>query len=1218
MELLRIPDEMSIENDSLCRNGFKALIAHPQNSYCGNTRKASTALLSNRICKVVLNCGIALGVIIGISSMAVSAFAQTAAARVVGSVHDQTGAIISGATFTVTDVQRGISRVVQSDNAGEYLAPNLQPGRYEIRAEAKGFKTVDRRNVQLEVGQDVRIDFVLTLGESSQTVTITAEIPILDSTSTTLGGTLSNETINNLPLNGRNYENLLALRPEVVSYPGGGLSTHSSNGVRPEENSYLIEGLENIEPFSGQSIINGDLLAGDAATVLPIDAIQEFNVEVNPPAEYGWKPGAIVNVGLKGGTNAIHGTAYAFGRDEAFDARNYFNPVGTPKTPVELEQFGATIGGPIVKDKLFYFGGYEGQRYTVGNSYSISVPETNSQSPADNANSIPNAIAALQNGGVTVSPVSLKLAGCSSGASASCTGGVFGSNTGNSPNIATGFPNTFSGGNFLTKLDYHVNDRNTLNGFYFFGDSNGNQADKQYVLAQYLTSLHTRAQVADANWIWSPNSSWVNQVRFGFNRIYQPVFPLDENVPATQYGLNTGVTNPLLGGLPSISISGFTALGNGANHPKIIGPDQAFDLIDNVSWLHGSHAMKFGGEIRKYLVNEGTFRSARGTIKFAKNSAFKGATPLEDFFAGLPSTGSIQVGDPTRHLTQWSMAGFFEDDWQLTPKLTLNLGLRYEYSTVPSDTNNLLGNFDPTLGLVQVGHQISSIYNADPLNFSPRVGFAWNVGGKGKTIVRAGASVIYDTLPADVFISQQQTSNAPTQGLGVIPTGATFVQANGSSTAGSGTINTSAVTVPVSQLNWNGVVFANATSVVCGNGLPATSPGTGTNPGPCSILGMNRDFRTPYVATWTLNIQHEFSNHLSAEVAYVGNHGAKLPGIVDINQAIPGSGWTPAAIAAGASDPVAEQNSRPFEGRFPYLAFINQLNGIYRSNYDGLQATITGRNYHGLSFVGAYTWSHALDNSSEDWNQYLPQNSTAPNLQYGNSDWDIRQRFTLALTYQIPGRKMRGQLLEGWQVNSIVSLQTSAPWVVADTVDDISGTGEFQDRWDFIGNPSDFKSQGSSPIPYFAGTSNPACVTAAQGIDGAAKGPTSASLANLGCYVKGHSLLIPPALGTFGTMGRNIFRDTGFHNWDLSMAKNWKFHDRFTAQLRGEFFNVLNHPNFANPYGGPSDYGAGANDDPSNHNLFGCGCATPDVAASNPVLGSGGNRATQLGLKLLF
>ena len=502
---------------------------------------------------------------------------------------------------------------------------------------------------------------------------------------------------------------------------------------------------------------------------------------------------------------------------------------------------------------------------------------------------MPDAITGLETAGVPVSPVSLKLAGLHARAPVTCTGNVFGPNSTTSPNINLGFPNTQSGDNGMGKIDYQPNSRNTISGLYFFGNSTGTLADKQYVLPQYLTLLHTRAQVANVNWTSTPNSTWVNEVRFGYNRLYNPIFPVDQGTPATTYGVDTGVTNPLLGGLPSISLSGFTALGNGANHPKIIGPDQAFDLVDNISFLHGNHGFKFGGEVRKYTVDEGTFRAARGTIKFGKNAAFSGASPL---------------------------------------------------------------------------------------------------------------------------------------GLGVIPTGATIVQADGTPGPGTGTIASSAITVPGSQLNWNGIVFANANSVTCGNGLPATSPGTGANPSPCSILGMNRNFTTPYVSTWTLNVQHAFTSNISTQVAYVGNHGSRLPGITDISQAALGSGWTPAAIAAGASDPLAEQASRPFVGAFPYLGFINYINGIYRSNYNGLQATLTARNFHRPSFVGAYTYSHALDDSSENWNQYTPQDSTNPKAQYGNSDWDIRHRFTFSMTYSLPDKKSFAQLLEGWQVNTIVSLQT--------------------------------------------------------------------------------------------------------------------------------------------------------------------------------------------------
>src|SRR5579871_3837780 len=342
--------------------------------------------------------------------------AQSTAGQVLGTLTEQSGAAVAGATVIVTDVQRGTSRTTTTDVSGSYAVPDLQPGTYKIRVEAKGFKGTERPNVQIEVASDVRADFALQPGQITETVTINEEVPLVNTTSATLGGTLSNQEINDLPLNGRNYENLLQLRPGVMRYPGGGFSTTSTNGLRAEDNAYIIEGLFNSEPFSGQGIINGAGIAGDSATILPIDAIQEFNVQENPPAQFGWKPGAIVNVGLKSGTNSLHGTAFAFGRDGAMDARNYFNVAPAPKTSRTLEQFGGSFGGAIIKDKAFFFGAYEGQRYDVGNSYSVTTPSMVSlptpQTPnctsvtGDCANSIPNAIADLVANGVPISAAS--------------------------------------------------------------------------------------------------------------------------------------------------------------------------------------------------------------------------------------------------------------------------------------------------------------------------------------------------------------------------------------------------------------------------------------------------------------------------------------------------------------------------------------------------------------------------------------------------------------------------------------------------------------------------------------------------------------------------------------------------------------------------------------------------------------------------------------------
>lgn len=1112
--------------------------------------------------------------------------------RILGAVTDQSGAVVVGATVDVTDVQRGTARSATTNEAGEYLVPSLPPGVYKVAVRAKQFRSVERPNVQLEVAQDVRIDFALQPGQASETVVVTEEVPLINTTSSTLGGTLSNKQINDLPLNGRNYENLLQLRPGVMRYPGGGFSTTSANGLRAEDNAYIIDGLFNSEPFSGQSIINGAGIAGDSATILPIDAIQEFNLQQQPPAEYGWKPGAIVNVAIKSGTNSFHGSAYAFGRDTPFDARNFFNPAPLPKTARNLEQFGGTIGGPIIKDKLFFFAGYEGQRYSVGNSFQVPSPATVSLG-GDPGNSAIDAIAGVQAAGLTVSPVSLSLAGCSLGPPISCNGKGFPANNGTNPagpsTINNGFPNTVAADNAIGKIDYQINQSHTLSGMYFFGNNSGTVEDFPELQPQWLTDIHTRAQVFGVTWTWVASSRWVNQARFGYNRLFQPTFTADHNVPASNYGINTGVTNPLYGGMPRISIEGFQTLG-GFNWPKVQGPDQRYQFVDHVSYIAGKHALKFGGEIHHDGFNGGAYGGARGRIFFGGVDAFSGATSLEDFFAGVPSQGTLLIGDPTRNISNWGYATFVQDDWRVTRNLTVNLGLRYELNTVVHDSRDLLGNFDPNVGLVQVGKQISSPYQGNHANFAPRLGLAWDPTGSGNTVIRGGFGMTYETVNWEAFLALNNRlgiSSIPTGGIGVAP--------------GGGNIAVGNITFDGGALNYTptGPVFPTGTIDCAAN--------------PCTILGIDPKITTPYVLNWTVNVQHAFNPNLSLEVAYVGNHGTNLMGIRDINQPPAGAGWTPAAIAAGSPDPVAEQNARPFNAKFPFLGTIYQMGNIYRSNYNGLQTTLTARNYHGFNFVAGYTYSHALDNVGANWDfgygSGLPMDSTRTGLEYASSDFDMRHRFTLSVTYLVPGKKSFAQLLEGWELNSIVSLFSAQPWGPMDLGTDVSGTGEFEDRWNFFGNRSDFTS-GPNGIPYFAGTTNPACVAKAT-----AMGSLN-SLGLFGCYANGSSIMIPPALGTFAISGRNIFRDSGFRNWDLSVAKNWHFTERLRAQFRAEFFNILNHTNFANPYGGQN--GFGFNDPSLFGNQFGCGCATPDGAASNPVIGSGGARAVQLGLKLIF
>jgi hypothetical protein len=1203
--------------------------------------------------------------IVGACALLVSLpmFSQGSAGRILGSVTDQSGGVLAGATVTVLDVQRGIPRTLITDQSGEYVAPSLLPGAYTVRAEFKGFKTVERQKIVLEVNQDIRVDLSLEPGEQSQTITVTEEIPLVETTNATLGGTLSNETINDLPMMGRSYQNLLTLRPGMMIYPGGGGWTMSTNGSRPEENQFILDGLTNDNPLQGLTIINGPGVAGDAATIMPIDAIQEVKIEENPKAEYGGKPGAVVNVGIKSGTNSIHGTAYAFGRDSAMDARNYFNVTSQPKRSVVLEQYGATVGGPIKKDKLFFFLGYEAESYSVGNLFAASVPEALPQpgvnglidggcallTAGDCSNSLPDAISDLIAQGVQPSALSLKLTGCTPptglGVAYTCTGGLYPTNSGSSPNIPQGFPSVFRSDNGVLKIDYHINDHNSLDGMYFQSAGLITAEDVVYLQQQWRSVQENRPRVAGINWTWTPNSQWANAARFGFVRMNRMSQQVDSNLPPSTYGIFTGVTTT--GSLPIIRVQGFNALGGSPGWPYKFGPDTVFQFIDYASYLHGNHAFKFGADFRRNLADPSQFGAAKGAINFRG-----GPGALENFLAGTPTFATIQSGSPARNLSQWSYAASIQDDWRVTQKVTVNLGLRYDYTTPMAEAHNLLGGFDPNIGMVQVGKQINSLYNGDHKNFGPRLGLAWDLSGKGTTVIRAGYGIIFNSLlPMQTFTGAAGNAVNVSGGVATVPTGATIV-VNSVSTQGTGTIAVANVRIPGSSIasNWQNnsssvPIFSGANTVECSDGSDGGSP--------CSLAVIDHNFRTPYVSNWTLGVQHALTNDLSMDISYVGSRGSRLNGIRDINQAPAGAAFclnsplTAAQIADACADPAAPgdnavQEALPLNSKFPYLGSILVLSNLYKSNYNGLQATLQQRTSHGLSFLASYTYSHSLDDDSYNIGQFLPQDSTNPALEYASSDFDIKHRFTFSLTYAIPGMKVPGQLLEGWELNSVVTLQSGQPWYGNDQANGISGTGENTDRWDFFGKPSDFKS-GNSSIPFCTGPGDggctqttpggtvsfpaaqstsffSACQAAAAKVDGSATGSNTAagSLAQFGCYVQGSSVLIPPAPGNFGTSGRNIWRDAGLRNWDLSVTKSFKFQERLTAQFRAEFFNVLNHPNFTNPYGASSGFGVGNEGDPSVGGLFGCGCATPDQAAGNPVLGSGGNRAVQLGLKLLF
>src|ERR1700704_3614659 len=649
-----------------------------------------------------------LGGVMGMLLLCLPLFSQGSSGRILGTVTDQSGGVISGATVTVTDTERGVSKILVTNEPGEYNAPTLNPGTYKVRAESKGFKTVERQNIVLEVGKEIRVDLTLQPGDQVQTITITESIPLVETTNATLGGTLNNADINDMPLNGRNYQNLLALRPGVTVQPGGGPWTQSSNNVRPDESGWMLDGVINANFYDARPIANMPSPFTDGATILPIDAIQEFNLEENPKAEYGWKPGAVVNVGVRSGTNTIHGSVYGFYRSAAWEARSLFNPVDSvayqchstlpsfcTKEPLQLKQFGGAVGGPVKKDKLFFFANYEGLRSLLGQELgSAGIPETITKATAGNpkgdpANSSVDAIRAVQAAGLTVSPVSLAVTGCVLGPPVTCGGptNLFPSNPSGSTGYNTPFPNVNVSDNGVGKIDYHINNKHSLNGTLLIGNYTGDGQDHPLLAPAFLDTFRARTYTVGVDEVWAANSRLVNDFRFGYNHVRAPFVTDDAGrlsdgsglTGGKGYPVNTGVTDP--GGLPIMNIGSFQTLGSWHNRPNSW--DNWFtDVQDSVSYLVSKHTLKFGVEFAHILVDSTQHDNVRGRIDFAngKHKAFAGSTGLDDFFAGKPSSGRIFIGNANRTMVWNSIAEFFQDDWRVNQKLTINLGLRYTYS----------------------------------------------------------------------------------------------------------------------------------------------------------------------------------------------------------------------------------------------------------------------------------------------------------------------------------------------------------------------------------------------------------------------------------------------------------------------------------------------------------------------------------------------------------
>ncbi len=1054
--------------------------------------------------------------------------AQSYRGSIRGKVVDASGSVMAGAQISARNTATGQMREAVTGEDGAYVLAELPAGEYAVTAKASGLSP-EVENVIVSVGLDTTANFALTrLEQRKEELTVTAAAPVVDSTRDVLGEVVDQKLVTDLPLNGRDFGKLVALVPGATVEASGvaavedGFGQFSINGNRDRSNNYTLDGTDNNDPFFNNSALNQTGIGGAPASLLPIDAIQEFNLESQFPAEYGRNSGSVVNIITRSGTNQLHGSAFEFVRNSFFDARNYFDRIPAPASPFRNNQFGGSLGGPIIRDKTFFFGAYEGQRERVGSDFTFLVPTPQQIALAQSY---------VKSTGVAPNPALTKILSFFP----QPTG--FNGVSGTVPGLVEDKNDVDS---LIVKLDHNISSGEQLSGRYAYASSQqvfplgGLGAGEGSRLPEFAQESPTRVQVVSISFLSTVSAQQLNEIRFGYSRYRTSFTFLDADFNPSSFGLNLG-TGQL--GLPEIDFGGiFDNLGAVAYSLPRGRVSQSFQILDNFTWNAARHTVKFGGEYRRAIVNGYNANLERGDFVFAPNNGLipsnEGADILAAYYLGDVSYVSAEAGNTQRTTYNNGLSFFVQDDFRATPHLTLNLGLRWEYFGPLSAQNNLLANLAPNGTLAMLGSDgLNAAYERDLHNFGPRVAFAWNP--VPKTVVRGGYGIYFDYIPQDLLIANF-TDDA---GLVTPPLGP----------------------LPVLPLNFNTI--------------PSPIPWAG-GPGPVLVAGAPpfpifftpHNLVTPYTQSWNLNVQQELAKRVAMQIGYVGSKGTKLVRLRDANQ------------------PNAYGN-RPN----PNYTFMDEFATISHSNYDALQATFRVQGAHGFSGFAGYTFSKSLDDASDgiDYNfatVALPQNSNNLKAEYGPSNFDARQRFTTALSYQVPalfgGPK---RLAQGWELNSIVTLQTGRPVPIVSANDTSSFPNpNFNTQSNFHQRPN--LVPGVNPI-------NPNWES----------GPDTIGYLNANAFAQ-------PPYGTFGDLGRNAITGPHYRDWDFALLKNTPLTERVNLQLRGEFFNILNHPNFAlpnwvvTPGMGPT----------------GLITQTPDQAQTNPGLGGGGPRVIQLAAKLIF
>ena len=1069
-----------------------------------------------------------------VAIVVVSLFVSTAASAqsfrgsIRGTVTDPSGSVIANAKVSAKSATTGQQREATTGPDGDYVIAELPVGVYTVVAQAASLSPA-AQNVRVNVGVETTANFDLTqVQKVTSEVNVSGEdVPLVETTRDVLGQVVERGLVNELPLNGRDFGKLVALTPGATVDPSGvagsqgGFGQFNIDGNRDRSNNYALDGTDNNDPFFNNSALNQVGIGGAPASLLPVEAIQEFNLESHFGAEFGRNSGSVVNIVTRSGGNHVHGSAFEFLRNSALDARNYFN-TQSRKSVFQNNNFGGALGGQIVKDKTFFFAAYEGQRERVGSDFSLVVPTI------DQIGSAREIAQGINPGGVINPGLDAVLA-------------FYPQSTTNQ--IATTVNDKNDGDYFIAKIDHNFSNNELLTGRYAFArnyqvfpfGSQGGFGAGSRIGAFSLTSP-TRVQVLSLSLLSTLTPSRINEVRFGYSRYRTSFSSLNAGWDPVAHGLNLG-SGKL--GLPEFDFSGgIENLGaQGFSVPRGR-TSQSYQILDNFTWLAGKHTWKFGAEFRRAAISNFNDNLERGIFQFTAGLGLS-SDPIVDALANFYTGASqdeefccnfelVDTGNTQRTTYNNGLSFFAQDDYRIAPKLTLNLGMRWEYFGPMSEKNNLLSNLTADGTLARVGS--NGLYARDLNNFSPRVGLAWNPAKN--TVIRGGYGLYYDYVPQHLSIANF-TSSA---GVATNPIGPK----------------------PVLPMNFNGSAF---------NGTDTVDPIlTVQTEGPYSIFATPRKFPSPYTQNWNVNVQQKFTDQASVEFGYVGSKGTKLVRLTDLNEFFTN----------------------------PNYNTIDQLYPGAASIYHSLQATMRLQNSHHFSGFASYIWAHSIDDASDGIDfvpgAAFPQDPSNLKAERGNSLFDTRQRFTAAINYDVPSWHGAGKFGTGWQLNTIVSVQTGRPIPIANNIDN-SGHFYFNQRPNVVPGVNPILSHWSPATGYL----NPLAFS-------------------------------QPADNTFGNLGRNAIFGPGYSNVDFSITKNTKIFENVNLQLRAEFFNLFNHPNFALPNHNitPGLLADGSPNpdayDPKTGLLFPLGLITqtPDVAQTNPGLGGGGPRVVQVALKLVF